>query len=224
MNFRKNFDVSAMRLSVVSDLGIKAQPDGMISGYASPFGGAPDFQGDIVAPGAFTRTLREQKAEGVVPAMLWHHKQDEPIGKWLSIAEDGFGLAVTGQINLKTEYGLKAFNHIVGGSATGLSIGFLLPEGGRNYNRDGSFTLTDIDLIEISVTPTPANRRARIATVKSINSKTELVDLLREAGLAKTAAQRVAAGGWPALSNADHQKAIDLAAQIDAATAKIRSL
>ena len=38
------------------------------------------------------------------------------------------------------------------------------------------------------------------------------------------AATRIAAGGWPALAGEDHQKAIDLAAQIEAATAMIRSL
>lgn len=224
MTIHKNPDLSALRFSVASKIDVKAQPDGTISGYASVFGGGPDLVGDVVAAGAFTRTICEMKAEGIAPAMLWHHQGDTAIGKWVSVTEDAHGLLVEGLINLKTAEGQMAYQHISGGSATGLSIGYVLPPGGRKSNRDGTFTLTDIDLVEISVTPTPANRRARINSVKSFTSKSELVDLLQEAGLAKAAAKRIAAGGWPALSGGDHQKAIDIAAQIDAALSQLRSL
>jgi uncharacterized protein len=81
-----------------------------------------------------------------------------------------------------------------------------------------------IDLQEVSVVVMPSNRLARVSALKTISTKSELVDLLRDAGLARAAAQKIAAGGFPALSTGNHEKAIAFAAQIEAATAKIRSI
>jgi HK97 family phage prohead protease len=213
----------SLRFAVPSAVQVKSDASGIITGYASTFGGEPDRHLDVIAPGAFTQSLAEYRADKSVPAMLWSHKQDEPIGRWTSLAEDDHGLLVEGQLNLKTSRGREAFEHLSAGDAGGLSIGFGVPAGGSEYRGDGVTLIKTIALYEISIVAVPANPRARIASVKSISSKAELVDLLRGAGLAKSAASRVAAGGWPALSNADHQKAIDLAAIIDRATAQLRS-
>ena len=224
MRFLKDHIPSDLRFAPALDLELKSNSNGLVEGYASTFGGKPDRQGDIVNRGAFARTLREQKAERISPAMLWSHRIEDPIGRWTDLQEDGKGLFVRGQINLNTTKGREAFEHVKAGDAAAFSIGYVIPEGGRKYNGDGSFTIVDADLLEVSIVSVPANPNARITSVKSLNSKSELVDLLRGAGLPKTAAHRIAAGGWPALSGADHQKAFDLAAQIEAATAKIRSL
>lgn len=215
---------SNLRLAPGLDLDVKAAGDGTISGIASTFGGAPDRQGDVVQRGAFTRSLKEHQAEGSMPAMLWSHKMEAPIGRWTEVREDASGLIVSGAINLKTANGREAFEHVRAGDARGLSIGYVVPEGGRKYQGDGSFLLTEVDLVEVSVVAVAANRNARVAAVKSLTSKAELVDLLREGGLAKAAAARIAAGGWPALAGDDHhEKAIQLAAAIERATAELRT-
>lgn len=200
-----------------------AASKGTIEGYASAFGGPPDAYGDIIEKGAFKRTIDDHRREGSMPAMLWAHDPSKPIGRWVEMHEDDYGLFMKGSINLNTTAGKDAHQHLEQGDVSGLSIGFVVPKSGAR--QDGANTiLTDIDLMEVSTVVFPANRRARISGVKSLTSKSELVDLLRDAGLPKTAANRIAAGGWPALSGTDQQKAIDLAAQIEAATAKLRSL
>ena len=68
----------------------------VFSGYASLFGVA-DLSGDVVAPGAFRVSLQRRGAAGV--RMLWQHDPAEPIGRWLSIEEDGKGLRVVGELN-----------------------------------------------------------------------------------------------------------------------------
>lgn len=214
----------SLQFAAPTDFEFKAGAEGVIEGFASTFGGEPDAHRDVIAPGAFSLSLTEHKARGTSPALLWAHKLDEPIGKWTEMRENAKGLHVVGRLNLKTSRGRDAWEHVRAGDATGFSIGFQVPAGGAEYQREGVTLLKQIILHEVSIVTVPANRGARITSVKSINSKGELVDLLREIGLPKTAAARVAAGGWPALSGADHQKAIDFAAQIDAATAKIRSL
>lgn len=221
MHFQK-FDPVSLRFAT-PDLDAKTGADGVIEGYASVFGPPPDRQGDIVQPGAFARTLREIKAEDVAVPMLWAHKQERPIGRWTSLVEDRRGLAVRGVLNVKTRDGAEAYEHIRGGSATALSIGFLIREGGRKYLGDGVFSLVDIDLAEISVVPCPANRRAKIETVKSISSRAELIDALHESGLPKRAAIKVASGGWAALNGDDnHVKAKALISTIEAATARLK--
>lgn len=197
--------------------------EGEIEGYASVFGGPPDSYGDVIAPGAFRRSLSELVQEGVSPAMLWSHDPMQPIGRWIDLKEDSRGLFVRGQLNLSTARGRDAHEHLKQGDVSGLSIGFYIAPNGSKTGPLGSTLLTDVDLVEVSVVAFPANRRARVAEVKSLNSKNDLVDMLREGGLSKAAAARVAAGGWPALAGADHQKAIDLAAEIQRATASLRS-
>ena len=169
------------------------------------------------------RKPAQLKAEAIQPSMLWSHDPANPIGRWTSLREDATGLFVTGQLNLATSRGKDAYEHLKQGDVSGLSIGFFVPKGGRHSGEKGSSVLTEIELVEISVVSYPANRRARVAGVKSLNSKNDLVDMLRESGLSKSAAARVAAGGWPALAGTDHQKAIDLAAEIERATALLRT-
>ncbi len=202
----------------------KATAEGRIEGYASTVGGPPDRQGDIVLPGAFARSLAAHKAAGTLPAMLWAHRMEEPIGRWEAMAEDATGLAVKGVLNLATPRGRDAFEHVKAGDAGAFSIGFTVPEGGREYAGEGAFHLKAVDLLEVSVVTVPANPRARITAVKSLSSKGELIDLLRESGLAKSAAQRLAAGGWPALAGEDHtERAQQLMATLDTAIQRMRT-
>lgn len=213
-----------LRVADALPLEAKASGTGRISGLASTYGGDPDRQGDVVMRGAFARTLAAHKARGTVPAMLWSHRQERPVGRWLAMEDDASGLRVEGQLNLKTEAGREAFEHVRAGDVGAFSIGFLVPEGGRKYVGNGVWHLTEIDLAEISLVATPANPNARITDAKHIGSKAEAVDFLRAAGMAKEAARRFAAGGFPALDTnaAAHERALKMAAQLDAAINRLR--
>src|SRR5574343_1923899 len=83
-------------------LDIKAvADDGMIEGYGSVFGVQDDYD-DVIAPGAFAATLKEHSKAGTMPAMLWQHCPDDPIGVWTAMIEDKTGLKVTGQLAMGT--------------------------------------------------------------------------------------------------------------------------
>jgi len=47
--------------------------------------------------------------------MLWAHMQEQPIGRWHTVREDAKGLYVEGTMNLRTEKGRDAFEHVRGG-------------------------------------------------------------------------------------------------------------
>ena len=71
--------------------------DGVFSGYASVFGKL-DHQNEIVAAGAFARSLKQWQQQNRAPAMLWMHDPTQPIGLWQSVREDSTGLLVDGRL------------------------------------------------------------------------------------------------------------------------------
>lgn len=144
-----------------------APPDaaGSFSGYASVFGGAPDDVGDVVAPGAFRRSLAEHKAAGTRPLLLWQHDPDQPIGVWTGIVEDGRGLKVSGRLVLETARGREAHALLKAGALDGLSIGYRVRSADRRPG--GVRVLRDVELVEISLVSLPAAAAARVTNVKS---------------------------------------------------------
>lgn len=200
---------------------------GVIAGYGAIFGGAPDSYGDIIAPGAFRKSLATHRAGGTLPVMLWSHDQATPIGRWTDLREDGQGLYVRGHLNLQSERGREAHSHIKSKDVGGLSIGYVVPAGGSKFNSDGTRLLTEVELHEISAVAIPANRNARITSVKNLGSQRELEHLLRETGLSRAAAAKLAAGGWGALSEPETKSTTDLGpliARLDAAMVDLKHL
>lgn len=214
----------AIRLAPALSVKLADTQKGVVEGYGSTFNDLPDSYGDVIAPGAFSRSLAEHKAAGSMPLMLWQHRSDEPIGRWTDAREDDRGLYLVGQLNLNTTRGKDTHAHLVAGDVSGLSIGFYVAEDGTDKRPDGTSLLTDLDLAEVSVVSFPANRNARVGHAKTLQSKNELIGLLRDGGLSKAAAQRIAAGGWSALAGEDNSQALELAERIAQATANIRSI
>jgi HK97 family phage prohead protease len=197
---------------------IKAVDDsGVIEGYGSVFGNLDSYS-DIVAPGAFAKSLEEAKASGRMPAMLWQHNPDEPIGVWTSMREDAKGLYVKGQL-ADTQRGREALALIKMGALTGLSIGYSTVRSEFDNNADVRF-LTDVDLWEVSPVTFPANDRARITAAKSADIKTrrDFEGFLRDAGFSRADAKRIASHGFEAdQRDADDASNDDLLKVIEAA-------
>jgi HK97 family phage prohead protease len=151
---------------VACQLQVKAlAADGVFTGYASVFG-IVDQQNEIVAKGAFLRTLTGWQRQGRSPAMLWMHDPTQPIGLWLSVREDANGLAVEGRLALGTQKGREAYELLKMGALTGLSIGYRVISSKIDATRKAR-VLTDVDLFEISLVTFPANEAARVTTVKA---------------------------------------------------------
>ena len=166
-----------------------SKDDGSFDGYGSVFH-VTDQGGDIVVPGAFLETLSTQKAAGRMPAMLWQHRQAEPIGIYTSMEEDSVGLKVSGQLALKTARGAEAYELMKMGALSGMSIGYRSRD--DSYDRvTGVRTLKKLDLVELSLVTFPMNDASRVSSVKSIESLSNIrdaEDYLRESGLSRAAA------------------------------------
>lgn len=146
--------------------------DGVFNGYASVFG-AVDHQNEIVAKGAFTRTLANWRQQNRMPAMLWMHDPTQPIGLWQAVREDTNGLMVDGRLALRTQKGVEAYELLKMGALTGLSIGFRTVASRVDVGRKAR-VLTDVDLFEISLVTFPAQESARVSEVKSPLTKSDL--------------------------------------------------
>lgn len=144
-----------------------AGDDGTVEGYGSVFGVRDNYD-DVIAKGAFIQSLKDHKAAGTMPAMLWQHDADKPIGVWTEMVEDEKGLRIKGQLAMETVKGKEAHALLKMGALNGLSIGFMSKEWA--YDRDTEVrTLTAIDLWEVSLVTFPANEKARVTTVKAIS-------------------------------------------------------
>ena len=189
-------------------LDLKAAADGRtFSGYGSVFNNT-DLGGDIVAPGAFSKSLAEHRRNDTMPLMFFMHQPDKVPGKWTSITEDQRGLAVQGEL-LNTQLGAETAELLKAKAINGLSIGYLPVD--SELNRDGTRMLKEVDLWEVSIVSMPMNAQARVTAVKlaevaeSIVSIRDFERLARDAfglsrGVAKTFAGRV----WPHFHEAVH--------------------
>lgn len=138
----------------------EARPDGWFEGYASLFGVA-DQAGDVVARGAFRRSLAKRRAGGV--KLLYQHAAAEPIGVWTELYEDAAGLFARGRVLTELSRGRDVLALMREGALDGLSIGFKTIR--ARTDKGGGRTIFDADLWEISVVTFPMLERARVMRV-----------------------------------------------------------
>lgn len=165
---------------LASPLAIKAlsETTGEIEGYGSVFD-VVDSYDEVVKRGAFEKSLTKARETGRLPAMLWQHRMDEPIGVWTDMREDEQGLYVRGRLLIDADpLAQRALAHLKNGSVTGLSIGYSAMTFAGNV-RD----IIDLDLKEVSLVTIPANDAARVTAVKAFaeaGTIREIEELLRD--------------------------------------------
>lgn len=159
--------------------------DGTFEGYGSTFGGDPDSYGDVIAQGAFQKSLQKGGRNGTGIAMLWQHDYTQPVGTWRNIQEDSKGLAVAGKLIRAVRQGQEAYELLKAKAINALSIGFNTVD--YEISKDTKIrTLKEIELWEISLVTFPANVHATITGVKALQEAKNIRDferILREAGL-----------------------------------------
>lgn len=155
---------------------------GRIKGFASTFNNI-DLGGDRVLPGAFKRTLSQNKGEVMV---LADHVFYDQIGWGVFARETDKGLEVEAEIDLENQKGREKYNLAKMASkmekaTMGLSIGyqavkFDFEEEGEQMIRN----LKEVKLFEYSLTAMPMNPEAVITDVKSREDKDILLKQIEE--------------------------------------------
>jgi hypothetical protein len=142
-------------------LGDEGDEKGTFTGHASIFD-VVDSYGDVVAPGAFKRTLKHKKGEF---PLLWSHDNSKPIGV-ISAEEDTKGLKVRGTLNLDVQLAREIRSLMKQGAVTGLSIGYQTVKEDVDKERNAR-VLKEINLWEISTVVFPACAPAQVEGVKA---------------------------------------------------------
>lgn len=163
---------------------LKMEEERTFSGYASVFN-KNDAYNDTVVPGAYA----EQIKSGRMPMMFYQHNPDQPIGKWLEMKEDDYGLKVTGEFTPDHSLAKDVRALMKHGALDGLSIGYRTVE--SEQKEDGGEILKRLKLIEISPVSMPADEYARVSDVKSIDEVESFKDAeayLRDLGASRSEA------------------------------------
>lgn len=139
------------------------------SGYAATFNNV-DRGGDVILPGAFTKTLgaiMAQSKEGKLP-ILWQHDASVPLGVFTMLKEDPHGLYVEGRMpKADTFVTGRVMPQMKAGSIDSMSIGFITVD--ADYEDSKRF-LKEINLIETSFVTIPMNTLAKVTSMKSKKS------------------------------------------------------
>jgi len=179
----ENFEIVNDILDIECDYkGIDADEDGSFEGYASVFGNK-DLGNDVIKQGAFAKSIYEKKPRQI--KLLYQHKTDEPIGVIDSLEEDKRGLKIKGRLAMGTQKGKEVYELMKMGALDSMSIGYRLsPDDYKYSDKLKKRTITNLDLMEISMVTFPMNPKAKITKVKLAEMNVrEIEHYLRDVGL-----------------------------------------
>lgn len=155
---------------------------GVFTGYASVFGNK-DSYGDVVAKGAFAKSLESYGEAGAgIPCYWSHQMMSDPmlnIGVTTSAEEDETGLKVT--VALDVENNPKAaYAHrlLKEGRVNQMSFAYDVLDGSEQKSDEHGefFELRELKIHEVSVVPVGANQATEILEVKSRQLANEHTD------------------------------------------------
>lgn len=156
----------------------KAGPDdGLNEGefivYPSTFTREPDSYGDVVAKGAFVKTIQKRKDAGLVLSGLYGHRMDDPhmnVAAALDEGEDDHGWWVKGVFDLDDATAAKVYRLVKGRRLNELSFAFDVLDEGHVQLEDGrkANELREVETYEFSFVPIGANRDTSVVAVKSV--------------------------------------------------------
>lgn len=174
--------------AVGTDDGLNA---GEFKALVSVFGNK-DSYGDIVKPGAFTKTLKEWEASGDPIPVYWSHQLSDPdynIGSVLSAAETDKGLEVHAAFDLDgASKAQQVYRLMKGRRVTQFSFSYSIVDGG--WVKDGeplgedfdpwdafgdgdiAYELRELKLFEVGPTPVGANQETELIDVKAFTDQT----------------------------------------------------
>lgn len=152
--------------------------DGIVEGYAATFDRVPDSYGDVIAAGAFADSLKSWEQKGMPIPLLYGHNTDDPklnIGKVIEAREDERGLFVRAQFDADNEKAQYVRKLVKEGRLWQFSFAYEVLDGASVELDDGTqvYELRKMNLFEVSLVQIPANQRAVVTDVKSMETETK---------------------------------------------------
>jgi HK97 family phage prohead protease/HK97 family phage major capsid protein len=134
-----------------------------IAGYANTTD--RDRVGDVVTAQAWASGIKNFRKN---PVLLYQHKHDCPIGRVDKVTVDKKGIFVEANVSDAAEKLHAVQTLIKDGALKSFSVGFKVNDGKYDHKTD-SMTITDVELLEISVVSVPANQESLFSVRKSFD-------------------------------------------------------
>lgn len=138
-----------------------------------------DREKDIVSADAMVAAL--QKWNRPVP-LSWNHstKPEDIFGHVdpQSARNVNGEVVINGKADLESTVGIEAWRSFKNGTV-GFSFGYLIPDGGSTPRDGGGKNITELDIFEVTATPTPMNNDTRVLSTKG-ETPLDLEQELRE--------------------------------------------
>ena len=152
---------------------LKADESGTISGYFSTYDRIPDSYGDVIAPGAFTETIKARKESGHPFPLCWNHDLDQIIGMVDpdNIKDTEKGPLMTASF-FDTQLAQEKREIVKSGVVYQFSFAYDVLEEGPAEDIKAN-ELRKLDLYEVSIVPIPANQNAVMTEVKAEEPETK---------------------------------------------------
>jgi len=149
---------------------LKSDDSGEISGYFSTYDREPDSYGDVIAPGAFEKTIASRKESGHPWPLCWNHDLNMIIGSVDpdNIEDTDKGPLMTASF-FNSELAQEKREIVKSGVVYQFSFAYDVKQAAQVTLEDGTKAneLQEIDLFEVSIVPIPANQNAVMTEVKS---------------------------------------------------------
>lgn len=144
----------------------------IVMGYAAKFGNI-DLHGDMIMPGAFTKTITERGPQGKNEIWFLHnHSSDNPLGKPSVLKEDNYGLYFEAAI-IDTDLGGDILKLYDSGLINQHSIGFSTIKESKveEKNQKPYYQIQEVKLYEFSSVLWGANPETPFIGLKSMDAK-----------------------------------------------------
>lgn len=155
---------------------IKADEVGKVAGFFSTYDKTPDSYGDIIEPGAFTKTFEKRKATGHPFPLCFNHDFDKVIGSVDSIEDTDKGPYIEATF-LDTDLAQDVRKMLKSESIYQFSFAYnvLKRRDPDDEEKKAGVTnvLQEIELFEVSIVTVPANQNAVVTEVKGVEPETK---------------------------------------------------
>ena len=135
-----------------------------IEGYANTT--EKDRMGDVIPSYVWMKGMENYIKN---PIVLAYHNYEKPIGRTEDYSVDSKGLFIRARISKAAG---DVYHLIKDGVLAAFSVGFIVKDAEYNVDAD-IFVIKDVDLLEISVVPVPANQDSTFSLAKSFDSEDE---------------------------------------------------
>lgn len=154
----------------------KVNEAGSVAGFFSTYDKVPDSYGDIIEPGAFTKTIEKRKATGHPFPLCLNHDFSDVIGACDSIEEKEKGPFVEASL-FDTGRAQEVRTWLKSGAIYQFSFAYDVlqrRDPTEEEKKAGVMNvLQKIELFEVSIVTVPANQNAVVTEVKSVEPETK---------------------------------------------------